>query len=270
MINFSNVSFNYPKKEVFKNLSFELPKGSVCGLLGENGTGKTTLLNLMIGTLFPKEGLILVDEMNTKSRLAEMYQNLYFIPEEFQLPAITLARFIQAYAPFYPHFSHERVLDYTERLKVGFDERLDRMSMGQRKKALIAFGFATSCPILLLDEPTNGLDIPSKSVFRAMVAELANEDRIIVISSHQIRDLDMLLDRVMILDEHDLVLNSSIAEVEEKLYFGNKHEMDTMIYSTGAFAVRENINAEESTANIELLFNALIENKELFKQIFNK
>ena len=270
MITFSNVNFNYPKKRVFNNLSFEMPKGSVCGLLGENGTGKTTLLSLAAGILLAKEGSISMNEMNPKDRLAEMYQDIYFIPDEFKFPAITLRLFIKLYAPFYPNFSHERMEAYAKRFKIELDDELDSISLGQRKKTLIAFGFATSCSIILLDEPTNGLDIPSKSTFRAMVAEMADEERTIVISTHQIRDLHMLLDSVLILDEHDLILNSSIQEIEQKLYFGNKCEMDTMIYSNGNFAVKENTDSEDSTTNIELLFNAAIENKKLFKQIFNK
>lgn len=270
MINLSNVSFNYSRKRVFKNLSFELPKGNVCGLLGENGTGKTTLLNLIIGALLPKEGVAIVNGMDTTKRYAEMYQELYFIPEEFQLPAITLTQFIKAYAPFYPNFSHDKVAEYTTRFKVETDQRLDKMSMGQRKKALISFGFATCASILLLDEPTNGLDITSKSVFRAMVAEMADEDRTILISTHQIRDLDMLLDRVMILDDQGLILNSTITKIEERLYFGNQHEMEATLYSKGATGIRKNLGAEDSSVNLELLFNAFTEKKEEFKQIFNR
>ena len=270
MINFTNVSFKYSKKSVFENLSFELPKGSVCGLLGENGEGKTTLLNLIIGALIPKEGSILVNNLNTTSRLAEMYQNIYYVPEEFTLPAITLTKFIKAYAPFYPNFSHERVADYIARLRVETNKRLDKMSMGERRKALLAFGFATSANLILLDEPTNGLDITSKSIFRGMVAEMVNEERTIVISTHQIRDLDILLDRVMILDQHDLVLNCSTAEIEKKLYFDNRYNMGKVLYSSGAFAIRENLNAEDSMINLELLFNAVIAKKVEFKDILNR
>ena len=270
MINFTNVSFDYPKKKLFTDLSFELAKWRVYGLLGENGTGKTTIINLICGTLFAKNGVVSVNGKNSKDRLASMYENMYLIPEEFQLPSIYLASFIKAYAPFYPNFSHERMTDYIARFKVDINTRLDKMSMGQRKKALISFGFATGCSVMLLDEPTNGLDIPSKSVFRSMIAEIANEDRIIIISTHQIRDLDMLLDSVMILDDNNLVLNTTITEIEDKLYFGSSNQMENVLYSDGGLAVRKNTNADESVVNIEILFNAFINNKEEFSRIFNK
>ena len=270
MIEFKNVSFNYSKKSLFQNLSFEVPKGSICGLLGENGTGKTTILNLIVGALLPKDGSILINNMNTTSRMAEMYQYIYYVPEEFELPAITLTKFVKAYAPFYPNFSHDRFADYITRLRVDTNKRLNKMSMGEQRKALIAFGFATSVNLLLLDEPTNGLDITSKSIFRGMVAEMANEERTIIISTHQIRDLDILLDRIMILDQNDLVVNCSTAEIEKKLYFDNKYIMDKALYSNGAFSIRENLNREDSTINIELLFNAIIDKKGEFKNILNK
>lgn len=270
MITFNAVEFSYSRKKVFDDISFELKPGCVYGLLGENGTGKSTILNLIAGILKPAQGEVKVNGYKSFDKHTAMLEELYMLPEDFELPPISFRDYIDIYSIFYPKFSKLKVDDYIKRFKIDANFRLDKMSMGQRKKALISFGFATCCNFLLLDEPTNGFDIPSKSVFREIITELSEENRIIIISTHQIRDVDNLLDHVVIIDHRNMLLNASIFEISQKLLFESSITAQNPIYTEGMIAVSRNLNQQDSSVNIEVLFNALINNKEQIGCLFSK
>jgi len=276
MISIENLSFGYNKKKLlYKNLTLNLEGGSIYGLLGKNGAGKSTLLKNLIGLLFPTNGSILVNGFSPKKRLPSFLETIYFIPEEVYVPSLTIDRYISLFAPFYPNFSKEDMAKHLEELDVKTADKLNTLSFGQQKKFIIAFGLACNTKVLLLDEPTNGLDIPSKKRFRKLIAAEMNDDRMIFISTHQIRDLDNLIDRVVIVDEGELLLNASVATVAEKLLFTTVDEMptgDKILYAEesllGVSIVTENKNAAESKVNLEHLFIAVTENPEIIRQIF--
>jgi ABC-2 type transport system ATP-binding protein len=276
MIEIQNLSFGYNKKKLlYKNLTLSLEAGSIYGLLGKNGAGKSTLLKNLIGLLFPTNGGILVNGFSPKKRLPSFLETIYFIPEEVYVPSLTIDRYINLFAPFYPNFSKENMIRHLEELDVKTADKLSTLSFGQQKKFVIAFGLACNTKVLLLDEPTNGLDIPSKKRFRKLIAAEMNDDRMIFISTHQIRDLDNLIDRVVIVDEGELLLNASVATITEKLLFTTVDEIptgDKILYAEesllGVSIVTENKNAADSKVNLEHLFNAVTENPEIIKQIF--
>lgn len=277
MIEIANLSFGYNKKKLlYKNLTLSLKAGSIYGLLGKNGAGKSTLLKNLIGLLFPTNGDILVNGFSPKKRLPSFLETIYFIPEEVYVPSLTIDRYINLFAPFYPNFNKENMIRHLEELDVKTADKLNTLSFGQQKKFIIAFGLACNTKVLLLDEPTNGLDIPSKKRFRKLIAAEMNDDRMIFISTHQIRDLDNLIDRVVIVDEGELLLNASVATIAEKLLFTTVDEMptgDKILYAEesllGISVVTENKNTVESKVNLEHLFNAVTENPEMISQIFN-
>ncbi len=276
MIEIANFSFGYNKKKLlYKNLTLSLEAGSIYGLLGKNGAGKSTLLKNLIGLLFPTNGDILVNGFSPKKRLPSFLETIYFIPEEVYVPSLTIDRYINLFAPFYPNFSKENMIRHLQELDVKTADKLNTLSFGQQKKFIIAFGLACNTKVLLLDEPTNGLDIPSKKRFRKLIAAEMNDDRMIFISTHQIRDLDNLIDRVVIVDEGELLLNASVATIAEKLLFTTVDEIptgDKILYAEesllGISIVTENKNAAESKVNLEHLFNAVTENPEIIRQIF--
>jgi ABC-2 type transport system ATP-binding protein len=276
MIEVKNMSFGYSRKKLlYKNISLILESGSIYGLLGRNGAGKSTLLKNMIGLLFPLKGSINVNGFAPRKRLPAFLETIYFIPEEVYVPALTIQRYINLFSPFYPKFDKEQFARHLDDLDVKTQEKLNTLSFGQQKKFIIAFGLACNTEVLLLDEPTNGLDIPSKKRFRKLIASVMNENRMIFISTHQIRDLDNLIDRVVIVDEGELLLHASIASIAQKLSFkivdtvsGN----DTFLYAEeslkGISVVTENSTADESHVNLEHLFNAVTEHPEIIKKVF--
>lgn len=276
MIQLNNLSFGYNKKKLlYKNLSINLSAGSIYGLLGKNGAGKSTFFKNLIGLLFPINGSITVNGFIPKERLPSFLETIYLIPEEVHVPSLTIRQYKELFSPFYPNFDESNFFNYLEQLDVKEQGKLSTLSFGQQKKFVIAFALACNTKVLLLDEPTNGLDIPSKIRFRKLISSVFTEDRLIFISTHQIRDLDNLIDRVVIVDNGDLLLNASISEVSEKLCFKTVTEMediDKVLYKEdslkGATIVIENTAHENSKVNLEHLFNAVTENPEKTKSIF--
>ncbi len=276
MIEVRNLSFGYNKKKpLYRNLNLDLPVGCIYGLLGKNGAGKSTLLKNFTGLLFPTQGELRVNGFVPKKRLPSFLQTIYFIPEEVYVPSLTINGYKKIFAPFYPAFNEEQFHSYLNLLDVQDKGKLRTFSFGQQKKFVIAFALACNTRILLLDEPTNGLDIPSKMKFRKLISSVFTEDKMIFISTHQIRDLDNLIDNVIIVDEGELLLQATLAEISRKLSFKT---VDTIVDETeilytepslrGHAVVTENKTGEESKINLEFLFNAITQNPAKAKSIF--
>lgn len=275
MITISNLNFSYDKHRVlFRDMNMQLNPGHIYGLFGENGAGKSTLLKNITGLVFARSGTVDVMGFDPKKRQPALLQEICFIPEEFDLPPIHVNAYLKGIAPFYPKFDQEQF----RALLTGFDipqgQRLNQMSYGQKKKFIIAFGLATQAKLVIMDEPTNGLDIPSKAQFRKIMASALTDDRCIIISTHQVRDLENLIDTVIILDENKVTLMASVEEITQKLCFKQVKQVDdAVIYSEssvgGHHAVLPNVNHEESKLDIELLFNALLTRNGKITRLFN-
>ncbi len=276
MIQFNNLSFGYSsKKLLYENLTLSIKSGSIYGLLGKNGAGKSTLLKNMVGTLFPVHGSVTVNGMSPKSRKPSFLQTIYYIAEDVYVPSLTIKQYQNLFAPFYPLFDNEAFYRYLQELEVEVKGKLNSLSFGQQKKFVIAFALACNTKVLLLDEPTNGLDIPSKAQFRKLIASVMNEDRIIFISTHQIRDLENMIDQVIIVDNGKLLVHSSINDIADKVCFKTVTEVPKgvkVLYSEkmlrGTSVIIENINGEDSALNLEHFFNGVTENPAMAKQLF--
>jgi len=276
MLKINQLSFGYsPKSIIIKDVDLLLEAGHIYGLLGENGAGKSTLLKNMVGITFPLKGSCLFNGQRVSDRSVSLLEDLYFIPEELYVPSLTPVQFVANTANFYRSFSAIDFYKYLEMLDVDRHEIMDRQSFGQQKKAMIAFGLATHTNLLIMDEPTNGLDIPSKVKFRKLIASIQNENRCIVISTHQVRDLDNLIDTVLILHRGGIIVNSSIDELLSKLSFGVYDETYQLpvLYEEdsirGKNAIIQNESGEFSKPDLELLFNAVISGNPSLLEILN-
>ena len=278
MLSIQGLTFGYgSKKPIFENFSLELPKGQIVGLLGKNGTGKSTLLYLICGLLRARQGEILFEGINTQRRLPETLGNMYLVPEEFTLPAVSLNKYLKSNACFYPNFSHELLKQCLQDFDLDTDLNLGELSMGQKKKVFICFALATNTPLLLMDEPTNGLDIPSKSQFRKVIASGMTDEKSIIISTHQVRDIDRLLDHITLIDGTNVLLNHSVKEITDTLFFAEQSlndPIDDAIFSqpnvSGNSVVFENKYQEDSPINLEVLFNAVLAKREKIQELFSK
>jgi ABC-2 type transport system ATP-binding protein len=256
-------------------LSLQFEAGNVYGLLGKNGTGKSTLLLNIAGLLRPQNGKIKVNGYTPFERLPVFLQDVFLVQEEFYLPDIPISLFIKHNAPFYPRFNSEKFWNYLTVLDIPAENTLQNMSYGQKKKVLIAFALATNAKILLMDEPTNGLDIISKSQFRKILAEALDEEQCIIISTHQVKDLENLIDHVTVIDNGKILFDEKMDVISNKLSFRfayDKAEVDTAFYSepsfTGSVIVLPNEAGEESKVDLELLYKAIVTNPEKITNLF--
>ena len=266
MLSFSNVSFTYGRrgKEVLSGLSLDFEENGIYGILGKNGTGKSTMLYLAAGLLRPKGGNVTAEGMPTQSRRPETLRELFLVPEEFDLPEVSLRTYVQLNAPFYPTFREDILARCLKSFELGDDLNIGRLSMGQKKKVYISFALAAGTKYLLMDEPTNGLDIPSKKVFREVIAREMTEERVMIISTHQVRDVEQLIDHVVIVNDGTVMLNASTAEIETRLRFeqravGSDLSDALFVQQTmrGIELICPNSGNDETPIDLELLFNAL-------------
>lgn len=275
MLTLDKLTFRYSRKKLLYNeLSLTLETGRIYGLLGKNGAGKSTLLKIMSGLLFPTSGRVSANGFEPRKRQPSFLQTIYLIPEEVYVPAISVQKYLALYAPLYPLFDQNAFNNYLSILNVKITGKLNTFSFGQQKKFIIAFALACNTRILLLDEPTNGLDIPSKIRFRKLIAAAMNSERMIFISTHQVRDLDNLIDNVIIVDNGKLALSSSIRDIGAALSFKTVDVVpQNVLYSEptlyGTSVITRNMADEETKVNLEQLFNAVTESPEISRLFKN-
>lgn len=217
----------------------------------------------MSGLLFSKSGQYTIHGYDGLKRNANSLQHLFLVPEDFELSGIKIATYEKVNAPFYPNFSKEQFYNLIAAFQLSKNDNIATLSFGQKKKVLIAFGIAANTKLLLMDEPTNGLDIPSKSQFRKIMASIADVDRCIIISTHQVRDLHSLINHVVVLNDSRVVFNHSLFDVSKQLCFGKYKGADTssIVYTEAGFAgksVYRRNNLEETEVDLELLFSGIV------------
>lgn len=276
MINVDHLSFSYnrKKKTVLEDLNLTMEEGRIIGLLGRNGAGKSTLLYLLAGLMTPSEGRVCLDGLDVRSRKPETLNKLFIVPEEFDLPGLSLKKYIKLNAPFYPNFSEQELKHHLEVFELTDDLHIGELSMGQKKKVLISFALATNTQWLFMDEPTNGLDIPGKSQFRKLVINEMSDTRSMVISTHQVKDMENLIDHVMILEQKGILLNASVNEICRKLCFKpsdtppGESAWSSMPTFHGYSIMKPNTENEDTELNLELLFNGALAHPDEMRHLF--
>ncbi len=267
MITLKNLEFSYSKtKKLFSGLSWEVEKGFVYGLLGKNGAGKTTLMKILSGLLYPDGGFVSVDGFEPAKRYPSFLSKFIMIPEEFSLPSMSISNYEKIYAPFYANFNHSAFNKYLEEFELADLKHynLNSLSYGQKKKVLISFAFASGTDILILDEPTNGLDIPSKSIFRKLCIEAMNTDRTFIISTHQVKDVERIIDRITIIENGNIISDEKTEDISVKYSFRFVEKLPEtgVLYSEkslgGYKIMTTNTDGNPSAIDIELYFNAII------------
>lgn len=274
MIEIKDLAFSYGKTPILKSITTTLEEGRIYGLLGENGVGKTTLLTLLCGLKKVCSGSITTDGENPFDRTPTLLQNQFYLPDEVLPVAMKAECFAKERGAFWPDYDHSKFLEIMKEFENDPAKKMNQMSAGQLKKTYISLALACGCKYIFMDEPTNGLDIPSKTQFRSAIMKYTSDDSTIVISTHQVRDLENIIDPIIILDRQDVLLNASVEEITSKLYFDYGTQLHPeSLYSEqlpgGFIQVRPNTTGEDSKINVEALFNAVHKNKELIKGMFS-
>ncbi|MGM9736183.1 MAG: ATP-binding cassette domain-containing protein [Candidatus Cryptobacteroides sp.] len=275
MIEIKDLGFSYGQTPVLKNISMNLEKGRIYGLLGENGVGKTTLLTLLCGLKKPQTGSISIDGYTPYDRKPSFLTDQYYLSDEVAAVNMKAIDYARNFGKFWEKFDLDKFLEIMQVFENDPQQKMNRMSCGQLKKTWISFALACNTRYIFMDEPTNGLDIPSKAQFRKAVTKYTDEESTLVISTHQVRDLENIIDPIIILDRQDVLLNATLEEISGKLFF--EYSSDTVegaLYREmtpgGNVQVLVNTTGEESKVNIEALFNAVHLHKELIKGMFSK
>ena len=282
MIEIKEMDFGYvPQRKIFDNLNLSLEAGHIYGLLGKNGMGKTTLLKIISGLRFCNRGSVEVFGQKPEMRKPEILADIYFVTEEMDVPSVNVRDYVKINAPFYPNFSETDFENYLRQFEISdMEQNLTKMSHGQKKKVLVSFALATNTKLLIMDEPTNGMDIPSKSAFRKVVASAITDDKTFIISTHQVRDLQNVIDAVLVLDNGKILLNADINTICDRLTFkvlsANEFEelsaQGKVLYSedniAGKVAVCTHIDDADDKFDMELLFCAAISARERMHEIF--
>jgi ABC-2 type transport system ATP-binding protein len=266
MIEIKNLNFTYKKKQsLFDNFSLTLNSGSIVGLLGKNGAGKSTLLNIIAGLIPIQKGSLTVNGFKPFDRNPLFLADVYLVPEEFGFPSVTINRFIKSTSPLYPSFQNEKIDKILAEFELDRTKKLNQLSHGQRKKFLIAFALASNCKILILDEPTNGLDIPSKSQFRKILVGSVTEEQLVIISTHQVKDVDTILDKVVVIDNGAMLFDQEMESINKQYFFEiapSLQEQANVLYqescTMGYKLIRPVVDGKESPLDLELLFNAIV------------
>ena len=277
MLSIKNLSFSYSRKKepVIRDFSLDIPSGGIYGLLGSNGVGKSTLLYLISGLLTPGQGSVDYKGENPRLRLPSTISDIFLVPEEMDLPSMPLLKFVELNSPFYPNFSKEEMLANLEIFNIDPQIHLGGLSMGQKKKIILSFALAANTGLLLMDEPTNGLDIPGKGAFRSLIARHASDDRIFIISTHQVRDVEQILDHILIIDRQCVLFDQSVASVQNRLKFINT--IDPQIINSALFAIRgpqgssvviPNLDGNDTEVDLEVLFSFAQENPSGLNSVF--
>lgn len=273
MIDIKNLEFSYGSNKVLSNISLNLKQGRIYGLLGENGVGKTTLLTLLCGLKKPQGGIIDIDGHNPYDREPSLLGSIYYLPDETDAPSITGLEYAERYGQFWDNFEMDKFRQIMNLFETDPSKKMSSMSFGMVKKTYIAFALATNAQYMFMDEPTNGLDIPSKAQFRKVLNKFTSDESTLLISTHQVRDLEAIIDPIIILDRQEVLLNASIEDITRRLYFDYGYEeTENVLYSEmipgGNIQVCLNRYGNESKVNIEALFNAVQKNKALIKKLF--
>ena len=276
MVELNELNFGYGSNTIFNSTQLALEPGNLYGLLGLNGAGKSTLLKLIAGLLFPKSGEMNVLGYEPKQRDPSFLSKLFLLPENIVMPNITDTTYVSMLSPFYPRFDYEQFNHLLNEFEVPRNQLLNTLSHGQQKKFTLSFGLACNAELLILDEPSNGLDIPSKGLFRRLVAQSLSDDQIFVVSTHQVKDIESLVDSIVILHEGKVLLNNAIEEICSVIRISvnnlRPEPSPTLLYSeqtVGGFAnVWADNQAPEGQMDLELLFKAVIEKPEQFSNIF--
>jgi ABC-2 type transport system ATP-binding protein len=276
VIQLKQLHFGYDRQSLFANMNLSIPAGGIYGLLGKNGVGKTTLLKLMAGLRYAQSGDCHVLGKPTARRPVSLLADLFYLPEEFGVPDVTAVQYQRLYAPFYPRFDTAGFEEMMDGFELNRGTALRKFSFGQKKKFILSFGLATGCRLMLLDEPTNGLDIPSKGQFRKALVSAFSEDRLIIISTHQARDLESIIDAVVILHGGKIIFNQTIQNVQEHLCICfEKHQPDSQkalhveTIPGGYAVVYPNEDQDDTEVDLEILFQTVMSDPLRMADVFD-
>lgn len=220
MISLDNLSYSYTGSRLaISDITAQIGPG-IHLLLGENGAGKTTLLSVLAGLRIPAMAdMCQIDGVSPSLRHPSLMNRIFFVSDNMRFPYDTINQMVRRHAVFYPSFDDEMLRRNLEAFGMNGDERIDAFSLGNRKKAILAYAFALRPEVLLLDEPANGLDISAKQRILEIMAECVDDSQTVILSTHTVADFQQLFDSVIVMSAGHIILNSKVWEITGRVAF---------------------------------------------------
>ena len=217
LIEATGLTMRYGSKRAVDDVSFSIAPGRVVGLLGHNGAGKTTLMKALVG-LSGYEGSLSVLGLDPRRQRTELLESLCYIPDVAILPRwARVHQLITLMSGLHPRFSAERARTLLSRTSVGLQDKVKALSKGMVVQVHLALIAAIDAKVMILDEPTLGLDVLSRKAFYEMlIDEWCDGERSVLISTHQVEEIETLLSDVMILNEGRLALAISLEDIDQR------------------------------------------------------
>lgn len=219
MIQLNDLSFGYRRNSLaLRDITTEIGPGMHL-LLGANGSGKTTLLKIIAGMRLAAPSMCLIDGISAASRNPDILNRTFLLTDSMTFPYRTINEMVHYHAPFFPDFDREMLHENLDTFRMTGDEPMTRFSLGNRKKAQLAYVLALRPKVLMFDEPANGLDISSRDEFISMLARSTRQDQTVIVSSHTVFDFQNIVDSVMVLSDGHLILSMPIWQITRRLAF---------------------------------------------------
>lgn len=219
IIQATNLQKRYGKKQVLNHINLEIPAGRIVGVIGPNGAGKTTLLQALLG-LKPVNGSMQVAGFDPHTQRPEMLEHVCFIADTAILPTwIRVSDLLRYTAAVHPRFDQKRAEGFLAGTKVTLKHRVKQLSKGMITQLHLALVMAIDAKVLVLDEPTLGLDILyRKTFYDTLLNNYYDEEKTIIITTHQVEEIEHILTDVVFIDDGDIVLNEPVERIQEKFY----------------------------------------------------
>ncbi len=215
MIAYEHVTHYYGKRLIYEDMSFTVPRGRILGLLGKNGTGKTTTINILSGFIQPRKGSCRLLGYDTRTMPATVRQRIGLLLEgHVQYPFMTIAQIERFYAPFYPHWKREAYYELMRLLRVQDYQHLSQMSNGQRSQVALGLLMAQDPELLILDDFSLGLDPGYRRLFVEYLRDWCKQgEKTVFLTSHIIQDLERLVDDCIIMDYGRILKHCPVSEL---------------------------------------------------------
>lgn len=214
LLEIKNLYKNYGEKQVLNNITLTVPRGKIIGLLGKNGTGKTTLIKLINGLLTPTEGEIIFEgeKIGPQSKL-----NIAYLPERTYLDkSMTINETLKFFKEFYSNFDIDKAKDLLKKLDLDENQKIIKMSKGMQEKVQLVLVMSRKADLYILDEPLGGVDPATRDYILNTILTNFNEGASIIISTHLISDIERILDEVIFIDKGEIKLISDADELRNK------------------------------------------------------
>jgi len=209
-----NLCKQFDNRQILKNINLKIPRGKIIGLLGKNGTGKTTLIKLINDLLTPTSGEVLINGEKPGVKSKEI---ISYLPERTYLDKeMTIRQAIKYFEEFYKNFSSEKAIKLLKDLDLDINSKISKMSKGMQEKLQLILVMSREAELYVLDEPLGGVDPATRDYILDTILSNFNEGASVIISTHLIADIERILDEVIFIDKGEIVLVSSADELRNK------------------------------------------------------